>query len=114
KPGYLSEVPPADRAASLAWSAAPEGPYTELWHYDPELKWKDGTPINRTLRWPEVFHQVRSLPAGTQHVYVRYRINGMALDNIRLAAISPADRKSPLVEVTQLGHEGSAPHSDVE
>ena len=29
---------------------------------DADLKWKDGVPIDRTLRWPEVFREVRVLP----------------------------------------------------
>lgn len=111
---YEATVPAEHRKASLGWSDTPEGPYTELWHYDTDLKWKDGTPIDRTLRWPEIFRQVRSLPPGTHHVYVRFRLEGLALDSLRLAVISPQDRQSPLVEVTHLWHEGSASRSHVE
>jgi hypothetical protein len=111
---YQADVPAEHRKAWLGWSLTPEGPYTELWHYDTELKWKDRTPIDRTLRWPEVFRQVRSLPPGTRHVYVRYRFEGVAVDSLRLAVISPQDRQSPLVEVTHLWHEGSAARSHVE
>ena len=116
---YRSEVPPEHRKAWLEWALSPEGPYTVLWHYDPDLKGKDSTPIDRppldrTLRWPEVFRQVRSLPQGTRHVYVRYRLEGMALDSLRLAVISPQEIKSPVVEVTHLWHEGAKAHSHVE
>ena len=45
---YRSEVPPEHRKAWLEWALNPEGPYTELWHYDSDLKWKDDTPIDRT------------------------------------------------------------------
>jgi hypothetical protein len=100
--------------ASLAWSLAQGGPYTELWHYDPDLKWKDGVHIDRTLRWPEVFHEVRGLPAGARRVYVRYRVQGMALDSLRLASISAEEHRSPMLEVTHLWHEGSAARSHVE
>jgi hypothetical protein len=114
KTAYASQVPPGERTASLAWSLNAEGPYTELWHYDPQLKWKDGTPIDRTLRWPEVFRQVRELPENTRRVFVRYRLRGVALDNLRLAAIAPAPGRSPLLEVTHLWHQGSQPRSHVE
>ncbi|PYT30342.1 MAG: hypothetical protein DMG57_08840 [Acidobacteria bacterium] len=111
---YRSEVPPEHRKAWLEWALNPEGPYTVLWHYDPDLKWKDRAPIDRTLRWPEVFRQVRSLPRGTRQAYVRYRLEGIALDSLRLAVISPQEIKSPIVEVTHLWHEGAQARSHVE
>jgi hypothetical protein len=114
KTAYQSEVPPEKREASLAWAVSAEGPYTELWHYDPDLKWRDSIPIDRTLRWPEVLRQVRSLPNDTRRVYVRYRLKGMALDDLRLAAISPEQHKSPLLEITHLWHEGGQARSHVE
>ena len=114
KTAYHSQVMPEKREASLAWSFTAEGPYTELWHYDPDLKWRDAIPIDRTLRWPEVFRQMRSLPGGAPHVYVRYRLKGMALDDLRLAVISPKARKSPLIEITHLWHEGGQARSHVE
>src|SRR5207302_7653760 len=77
-------------------------------------KWKDGLPIGRTLRWPEVFREVRGLPGGARRVYVRYRLRGMALDSLRLASISPEEAKSPVLEVTHLWHEGSAARSHME
>ncbi len=114
KTAYKADVPPNKRTASLAWSLTPEGPFTELWHYDAELKWKDGVPIERTLRWPEVFREVFGLPAGARRVYVRYRLRGVALDTLRLAAISQEEQKSPVLEVTHLWHEGRAARSHVE
>jgi hypothetical protein len=114
KTAYESEVPAGDRKAWLEWSTNPEGPYRELWHYDRDLKWKDGTAIDRTLRWPEVFRQVRTLPDGATRVYVRYRLNGMALDNVRLTAISAPRDQSPVLEVTHLWHEGAQARSHVE
>jgi hypothetical protein len=114
KTAYQSEVRPEEREASLAWSTAPGGPYTELWRYDPNLKWKDGIPIDRTLRWPEVFRQVRALAGGSRRVYVRYRLKGLALDNLRAAVSSTQDRKSLLLEITHLWHQGGEAHSHVE
>jgi hypothetical protein len=111
---YEAGVPPDKRSASIAWSLTAGGPYTELWRYDPDLKWKDGVAIDRTLRWPEVFREVRGLPGGAQRVYVRYRLHGMALDSLRLASISPEEQKSPVLEVTHLWHEGSSARSHVE
>jgi hypothetical protein len=114
KTAYESNVPPAERTASLGWSVNPDGPYTEMWRYDPGLKWKDGIPIDRTLRWPEAFRQVRGLPEGTRRVYVRYRLRGVALDSVRLAAISPEAQRSPILEVTHLWHEGKQARSHIE
>jgi hypothetical protein len=111
---YEADMQADKRSASLAWSLAPDGPFTELWHYDAELKWKDGVPIDRTLRWPEVFREVHGLPGGARRVYVRYRLHGMALDSLRLAAISPEEQNSPMLEVTHLWHEGRVAHSHVE
>jgi hypothetical protein len=111
---YETDVPADKRTASLAWSGAPGGPFTELWHYDPDLKWKDGVSIDRTLRWPEVFREVRGLPAGARRIYVRYRLHGMALDSLRLATISAEEAKSQVLEVTHLWHEGSVARSHVE
>jgi len=114
KTAYEPGVPPAERTASLAWSIHPEGPYTELWRYDPNLQWKDGIEIDRTLRWPDVFRQVRALDPGTRHVYVRYRLHGVALDSVRMAVITPEHERSPLLEVTHLWHEGGQARSQVE
>ena len=79
--------------ASLAWSTEADGEYRTLWEYRRELRWLDGEPVRRLLRWPEVDREVASLPAETRKVYVRYRFDGMALDDVRLAVVS-ADRPS--------------------
>jgi len=114
KTAYETDVPPDKRTASLAWSLTPDGPFTELWHYDAELKWKDGIPIDRTLRWPEIFREVRGLPGGARRVYVRYHLQGIALDSLRLASISPEEQTSPVLEVTHLWHEGRMARSHLE
>ena len=75
------------QAASLAWSTSEEGPFQPLWEYAPNLNWKDGDKIDRTLRWPEVDRSVRQLPKGTRKVYVRYRMQGLAMDSPRLAVV---------------------------
>ena len=114
KTDYESSVPPGERTASLAWALHPVGPYSEIWRYDPHLKWRDGIPIDRTLRWPEVFREVREIAPVTRRVYVRYRLHGVALDSVRLAAIAAEHSRSPLVEVTHLWHEGGQARSHVE
>ena len=76
---------PRKARASLAWSTAPRGLFTTLWEYDPAVEWLDGKPEILLLRWPEVDRTVERLPQGTRRVYLRYRIEGMALDDIRLA-----------------------------
>ena len=98
-----------DPEASIAWAPSPQGPFKTLWTYDPKLAWKDGQPINRTLRWPEVDRSVRNLPAGTQRVYVRYQIRGMAIDDFRLAAISPAAPSQSTLQITHLWRENGQP-----
>ena len=92
-------------AASVSWALSPLGPYKTLWMHDPKLVWKDGQPLNRTLRWPEVDRSIRDLPAGTQRVYVRYQIRGMAIDDFRLAAISAANLSSSALQITHLWRE---------
>lgn len=101
-------------AARIAWSANPDGPYQELWSYDPKLSWKDGQPIDRTLRWPEVDKRVDHLPAGTKKVYIRYTIAGMAIDDFRLAAINSHGRASSPVQISQLWEENGVRKSHVE
>ncbi len=98
-----------DPEASIAWAPSPQGPYKTLWTYDPKLTWKDGQPINRTLRWPEVDRSVRNLPAGTKRIYVRYQIRGMAIDDFRLAALSPAAPSQSMLQITHLWRENGQP-----
>lgn len=103
-------IPPAIQpAASIEWSPDREGPYRRLWSYDPHIAWRDGQPIDRLLRWPEVDRTVRSIPAGTARVWVRYRLRGMALDDVRLTAIEAAEGNSPL-EIAHLWKQGGVSH----
>ena len=74
-------------SASIAWSTGPEGPWQPIWTYNPKLIWKDGEPIDRTLRWPEIHKKVRSLPSGIHRVFVRYSFESMAVDDFRLAYV---------------------------
>lgn len=89
-------------AARIAWAVNPDGPYHELWTYNPKLSWKDGQPIDRTLRWPEVDRHVDRIPAGTKKIYVRYTIFGMAIDDFRLATIGSQSQPRSPVQVTQI------------
>ena len=100
EPWPAKSAPP--QAASISWSTSLSGPYRPLWTYDPHLTWKDGQPIGHTLRWPEVDRHVRGLPAGTRRVFVRYRIQGIAIDDFRLAAIRPSGRAATPIEITHL------------
>ena len=90
------------QSASLSWSASIGGPYRMLWTYDSELTWKDGERIDRTLRWPEVDRQVRNLTPGTHRVYVRYQIQGMAVDALRLAAVRSGLRSAGQLRITHV------------
>ncbi len=90
------------QSASLSWSASVDGPYETLWEYDPQLKWKDGEPIDRTLRWPEVDRQVRNLEKGVSRVYVKFRVHGLAMDSLRLAAIREGLRSRNPLTITHV------------
>ncbi|MCX6622213.1 MAG: hypothetical protein NTY38_14320, partial [Acidobacteria bacterium] len=85
KTAYAASGPPS---AALAFATSPEGPYQGLWSYSEALDWRDGEKIDRLLRWPEVDRVVRSLPAGTRHIYLRYQVRNMGLDSIRFAALT--------------------------
>jgi hypothetical protein len=101
-------------AAQLAWAANPNGPYQELWTYNPKLSWKDGQPIDRILRWPEVDKHIGRLPPGTKKVYVRYMISGMAIDDFRLATINSPNQSSSSARVTQVWKENGILKSHAE
>ena len=90
-------------AASIAWSTSPGGPFQTIWEYDPHLRWKDGIPIDRTLRWPEVDRHVGS--PGAREIYVRYRARGLAIDDFRLAVTTIPGPPSSTLEVTHLWKE---------
>jgi hypothetical protein len=107
-------LPAGAPRASLEWSLRPDGGFQTLWSYEEKLDWRDGDPVDRLLRWPEVDERVRSLPAGTNTVYVRYRLEGMALDDIRLAAISRAAAAASPLEITHLWSEAGTPRRHTE
>jgi len=97
----------APPAASIAWSLNAKGPYRTLWTHDPKL-------TKKTLRWPEVDRAIRGLPAGTQRIYVRYRIRGMAMDDFRLAAISPANPQTSTLRITHRWRENGEAREHIE
>ena len=98
---------PANRPeATIAWSQSPAGPFQTIWEYDPHLKWKDGVPIDRTLRWPEVDRRVEV--AGARDIYVRYRIRDLALDHFRLATETKALGVWSPLELTHIWREDGA------
>lgn len=92
-------------AADLSWALTRAGPYHTMWTYNPELTWKDGQMIDRTLRWPEVDRHLDTLPQGTRRVYVRYRLRGMALDKLRLAVSQIARTPPSPLTITHLWQE---------
>ncbi len=101
--------PCPDPSAVIEWSVAPDGPFMPLWTYRPTVKWRDGDRIDRLLRWPEVDRAVPSLPPGTKTVWVRYRLCGLALDDIRLSATSAALGSSAL-EITHVWTQSGQRH----
>jgi hypothetical protein len=96
---------PRKARASLAWAPSAGGPFTTLWEYDPAIDWPDRTPESRLLRWPEVDKLVDKLPANTRKVYLRYRLEGMALDDIRLAVYTPPSRATDRKNTIKVTHE---------
>ncbi len=100
RPTNLGRGGPGDPEASIAWSLSHTAGYQELWKYSPNFLPRDGVPVDRLLRWPEIDRQVRSLPAGTRRVYVRYRLRGMGMDSPRLAVISPRRSAPSALEIT--------------
>ena len=90
----------ASSTASLSWALAPEGPWNEVWRFEPPSKWLDQEPVDRLLLWPEVDHQIDDLPSEPSHIYVRYVIDGMAVDDIRLAAYTTLPSRETTLVVT--------------
>ncbi len=88
--------------ASMEWSLSPDGPFHQLAHYPEQLHWRDHNPIDRLLLWPEYFQTVRDLPAGTSHVFVRFRSSGPALDSVRLAAYARDAAPKGRLKLTQV------------
>jgi hypothetical protein len=73
--------------------------------------------VKQVLRWPEVDRSVRNLPAGTEHVYVRYQFDGLAIDHFRLANIHPANPSATQhLKITQIWEENGTQrefHKDI-
>lgn len=113
KTAFQSSGASGRRFASIGWSTSPDGGFRGLWSYKEELAWRDGAPVDRLLRWPEVDRQVRSLPPGTRKVYVRYSIEGLAIDDFRLAAITPAAGGGQLT-ITHVWREAGRQRTHVE
>ncbi len=78
---------PARAKGVIEWSRSVEGPWTEIWRYKPASAGLDGERVERLLAWPETDTQVAPGP-GVRKLYVRYRVEGMALDDIRLSAFT--------------------------
>ncbi|QOY85637.1 hypothetical protein [Paludibaculum fermentans] len=97
--------------ASIAWSRSPGGPFQTIWSYDPNLNWKDGAPVDRTLRWPEVDRHVNA--AGSREVFVRFRFAGLALDDIRLSLETTPPAGSCPLRITHLWKEDRIDKSTV-
>ena len=102
------------QSGSIAWSELVNGPYRTLWAFDPKLEWRDGDPIDRTLRWPEVDRQVRNLPRGTRRVYVRYQMQGLAVDAVRMATIRSGVSSASPLRITHLWRENGTQRQQVE
>ena len=95
-----------DSAASIAWSRSPDGPFEVLWTYSPGLLWRDGVPIDRNLLWQEVDRHL-DIPDARQ-VYVRYLIQGLAIDGFRLATINRRAGGQSALVVTHQWREGDS------
>lgn len=108
--------PAADepQLASVSWSTALDGEYRPLWTYDPKIVWKDQDPIRQTLRWPEVDRQVRHLVRGTHQVYVRYQLQGMAVDSLRFAVIRSGLHSGSSLQITHAWLENGKPRQQVQ
>lgn len=89
-----------DAAGSLSWSLKPTGPWEPIWEFTPPSKWLDSEPVERLLLWPEVDHEIHGLPAHTERVYLRYALKEMALDDIRVAALSKGTSVPSVVKIT--------------
>jgi hypothetical protein len=101
---------PSDATATLQWALSPAGPWRELWKYKAPTEWRDGHPEHRLLAWPEVDKSVE-LPDGTGKAYVRYSLDGMAIDDIRLATGSRPPSKGGALLITHRWSSRNAPRS---
>ncbi|MGJ5813966.1 hypothetical protein [Paludibaculum fermentans] len=86
-------------AAAIAWSTSPTGPFQTIWSYAPAFSWKDGSVIDRTIRWPEVDRHVDA--PGSREVYVRFSFRGLALDDIRLSLEAAPPAGGCPLQITQ-------------
>jgi hypothetical protein len=96
-------VPDSSRHASISWSLSPTGPFATLWEYKPgRTVGKDGLEEKSVLRWPEIDRTVSTLPPGTRKVYVRYALENVGMDSVRLAARVPSGSASSPIEITHV------------
>ena len=93
----------AATAASIEWSLKQGGPWQPLWKRAPEPGWRDSRPPLHQLSWPEVDRDVQL--GGVTEVYVKYRFQGMAADDFRLAAQTAAGAPPCALSVTHLWKE---------
>ena len=100
--------------AAIEWSLTRQGPFTTLWTYPEKLEWRDGDPVDRLLLWPQVFREVRDLPAGTKRVFVRLRSAGPSIDDIRQAVLAQGKKPAGRLRVTHIWTEGGAKKQHVE
>ena len=106
---------PADaaqpRAASLAWSASANGPWSDVWTFDEKTTWPDGMATPQKLQWPQVDRTISGLGNGAAPIYIRYRFQNIAVDDIRLATVSRPRGNTQAVQVTHCWTEnGKAMH----
>lgn len=99
----VAAMPARKPEASIAWSQSPDGPFQTVWEYAPRLQWRDGIPVDRNLCWPEVDRHIE-LPA-VREVYVRYRIQDLAIDQFRLAVETKGATKTSPLELTHVWRE---------
>jgi hypothetical protein len=99
---HTAKVNAVGGEASIAWAMSPGGPFHEIWHYPDQLRWLDGKPEERLLRWPEVLRSIRDLPVGTQCVYVKLKSSGPAFDSLRLAVYTQERPPQGSVDLTQV------------
>lgn len=88
--------------ASIGWSTSSTGPFKTLWEYRPPGTCLDGLQEKQLLRWPEVDKTVNSVPPGTKKVYVRYLLENIGMDSVRLAARVPAGSPAGTIEITHV------------
>lgn len=109
-----TSVTTKDGPAAISWALSPKGPFHEIWRSPDKLSWRDGHPVDRLLRWPEVFRTFRDLPAGVKRVYLKLSSAGPAIDNIRLAIYSAAPPPSGHLKIVQQWREAGIRREHVE